>query len=165
MNGYCAGIVLPEERRTGVSAMASGRMSTSVGTYSLRRAHYLTESIKPQLSIEQQFVLIQLFREGDSDAKRKLVAHNMHLVVDFAKCYSNRGLSLLDLVRVGTQGIIQSLETYDPEGDLSLSAYTSKCVCRNIEDAIMSPNNSAAVLRAKTQATASIFNVGNSRRK
>ncbi len=162
MNGYIAGIVLPEDRRTGAVTATTGRMSASVGTYSLRRAHYLAESTKPRLSVEQQFTLIQLFREGDSDAKRKLVAHNMHLVVDFAKCHANRGLSLLDLVRVGTQGIIESLETYDPEGDLSLSAYTSKCICRNIEEAIMNRNNSAAVLRAKTQAVAPIVNVGNS---
>jgi DNA-directed RNA polymerase sigma subunit (sigma70/sigma32) len=144
--------------------MANGRMSTSAGTYSLRRSNYQIETKRPQLSVEEQCTLIQLFREGDNDAKRKLVAHNMHLVVDFAKVYANRGLSLLDLVRVGTQGIIESLETYEPEGDLNFSAYASKRICRDMEEAIMSRTHSAAMLRAAAPQLATFVNVGTQRR-
>jgi DNA-directed RNA polymerase sigma subunit (sigma70/sigma32) len=147
MNGYSESIILREDRRAGSSLSGSTRISTSAGTYSLRRAHYLSESKKPLLSVEQQHALIQLFREGDADAKRKLIAHNMHLVVDFAKCYANRGLALLDLVRVGTQGIIHALEHFELEGDLSFPTYVSRCICRNIEHAIMSQNHSTASLR------------------
>ncbi len=160
MNRHCEGIILPEDRRTA----AYGRMPTSAGTYLLRHANYQTATRMPPLSAEEQSMLIQLFRQGDSDAKRKLVAYNMHLVVDFAKRYANRGLSLLDLVRVGTQGIIESLETFEAEGDLGFSAYVSKCVCRNIEDAILNRNHKAAMSRAAAPQMATFVNVGTQRR-
>jgi DNA-directed RNA polymerase sigma subunit (sigma70/sigma32) len=155
MSPYCEGIVLPEDH---LASAANSRMSTAVGTYSLRRAHYMTGTRVPQLSQEHQSELIQPFRDGNDDARRKLVASNMHLVVDFAKRYSNRGLSLLDMVRVGTQGIIESLETFDLDGGQSLSAYTSRCICRCIEDAITNRNHSAGMLRAAAPQLATFVN-------
>ena len=126
----------------------SAHLSASAGTFSLRRAHYLTKTGKPlltaeQLTAEQQRALIELIRKGDAGARRKMIAHNMHLVLDFARHYANRGPLLFDLVREGNQGLIHALEKFEPEGDLSFSGYAALCIRQHIECAIMSRNNSS----------------------
>jgi len=164
MDENTEGITQPEDLRSEAALAGRACMSTSAGTFSLRRAHYFTETRKPLLSSEQQRALIQLMGKGDAGARRKLVDHHMYLVMDFAKRYHNRGLALLDLVRVGTQGLIHALEKFEPEGDLSFPAYASRCICRNIENAIANQNNSPVALQAATDPAASFVNFGNPRR-
>lgn len=133
--------VLCEPEAAGIA-----HLPTSAGTFSLRRAHYFTKTKKPllaaeQLTVEQQQALIKLIREGDVGAKQKMIAHNMHLVVDFAKRYANSGPAPLDLVREGNQGLIHALEKFDPEGGSSFSAYAALCIRQHIERTITNQNN------------------------
>lgn len=118
-----------------------GHSATSAGTFSRRRAHYLSESAKPQLTTALQLELIKLAREGDTDAKWKMIAHNMQLVLDSVKRYNNLGLTLLDLVLAGNQGLINALEKFDLDGDISFSTYAEQCVRKNIELAVMTRNH------------------------
>ena len=118
-------------------------LPTPVGTFSLRRAHYFTKTGMPllnkeQLTAEQQQALIRLVRKGDVGAKRKMIACNMHLVVDLARRYANCGSMPLDLIREGNHGLAQALEKFEPEGDYSFPAYATRCIRQNIERAIMS---------------------------
>lgn len=108
-----------------------------------RRAHYFTQARKQLLTEEQQQALIKLISEGNVGAKQTMIAQNMHLVVDFAKHFANRGLAPLDLIREGNLGLIHALEEFEPEGDFSFLAYATWCICQNIELAIMSRNNSS----------------------
>lgn len=112
------------------------------GTFSLRRAHYFTKPVKPLLTVEQQQALIELVREGDAAAKRKIIACNMHLVIDFAKRYANRGLEPLELVREGNHGLAQALEKFELEDDSGFPAYAALCIRQHIERAIMERSNS-----------------------
>lgn len=126
-------------------------LPASARSFSLRRAHYFTQSSKPLLNAEQQQSLIELIREGDAAAKRKMIAQNMHLVVDFAKHYANRGLAPLDLIREGTQGLIHAMEEFEPEGCFSFPAFATWCICENIERAIMNRSNSVSRCAARAQ--------------
>jgi DNA-directed RNA polymerase sigma subunit (sigma70/sigma32) len=122
----------------------AGHSPASAGPFPLRRAHYFTQERKPLLTVEQQQSLIKLIREGDAGAKRKMIAHNMQLVVDFAKHYANRGLAPLDLIREGNRGLILALEEFELECDLSFLAFATWHICQNIERAIMNLNNSSS---------------------
>lgn len=79
----------------------------------------------PLLSAEEERDLGRKVRKGDSDAKRKLVSHNLRLVVSVAKRYQHRGLSYLDLIQEGNLGLIRAAEKYDPERGFRFSTYAT----------------------------------------
>lgn len=112
-------------------------LPASAPSFSLRRAHYFGQSRKSPLTAEQLKALIKRVREGDADARRKIIAAHMHLVIDFAKHYANRGLAPLDLIRAGIQGLIQALEEFEPVGCSSFIAFATSYICETIERAIL----------------------------
>jgi DNA-directed RNA polymerase sigma subunit (sigma70/sigma32) len=118
------------------SANAGNFSPSSSGTFALRRAHYLKEAAKSQITPEQQLELIKLFRKGDAGAKRKMIALHMQLVLDVTKRNANRGVTLLDLVMEGNQGLIHALENYEPHEAVSFSEYATACIGQSIERAI-----------------------------
>jgi DNA-directed RNA polymerase sigma subunit (sigma70/sigma32) len=130
----------------------AGHIPSSSGTFALRRARYLNEAAKPQLSAEQQLELIRLFRQGDAGAKRKMIAHNMQLVLDITKRNANRGVSLLNMVMEGNQGLINALANYEPEQGISFTSYATTCISHSIERAIADQHDTASRCVAKLTA-------------
>lgn len=53
--------------------------------------------------------------EGDPEAKRLLVEHNLRLVAHIAKKYTGSGIDSDDLVSVGTIGLMKAVSTFRPE--------------------------------------------------
>jgi hypothetical protein len=131
----------------GPEATRGAHFPASEGTFSLRRANYLSKTGKPllaagQLTAEQQQELIELVRKGDAGAKRRMIAHFMQLVLDFTRHYANRGPMLLDLVREGNQGLIHALENFEPESGFSFPDYATLCIRQHIKRAIEDWHNS-----------------------
>lgn len=139
MNKYA---VAEENVLRGPEVVGTAHLPAPVGTFSLRRAHYLTGAGKSllaaeQLTADQQQALIKLAGEGDADAKRKLVAQHMYMVIDFAKRYANSGPTPLDLIREGNRGLVRALEKFEPESGASFLDYATLCIRQYIERAIM----------------------------
>lgn len=103
------------------------------------------------LGVEQQFALTKLIRESDIDANQRMVAHNLRLVFNIAKRYSNHGIALLDLVREGILGLIHALEKFELEGGFRFSAYARWCIREKIEHAIRNKTNYLLMTNCKVQ--------------
>jgi RNA polymerase nonessential primary-like sigma factor len=89
------------------------------------------------LSPNEEHDLTQRVRQGDFSARQKMTEHNLRLVVNIAKHYVNRGMSLLDLVEEGNLGLMHALDKFEPERGFRFSTYATWWIRQNIERAIM----------------------------
>ena len=91
----------------------------------------------PLLTAQEEVALARLTVQGDFEARQTMIERNLRLVVNIAKHYANRGLTLLDLVEEGNLGLIHALEKFDPERGFRFSTYATWWIRQNIERAIM----------------------------
>ena len=84
------------------------------------------------LSKEEEIKYVELFLNGDNNARNKLIEHNLRLVVFLAKKYENTGVDLEDLVSIGTIGLIKGVNTYKLDKNIKLATYASRCIDNEI---------------------------------
>ncbi|TSC65669.1 MAG: RNA polymerase sigma factor RpoD [Candidatus Doudnabacteria bacterium Gr01-1014_77] len=93
----------------------------------------------PPLRVAEVTELVRRVKEkNDSDARDKLVVHNLRLVVSVAKSrqFKNRGLGFLDLIQEGTLGLMRAIEKYNPSFGTKLSTYAVHWIKQSISRAI-----------------------------
>jgi RNA polymerase sigma factor (sigma-70 family) len=92
----------------------------------------------PLLSAEQERALAKLVVEkNDPRARDRLVRSNLRLVVNIAKKYVGRGLSLSDLVEEGNLGLIKAVDYFDPERGIRFSTYSAWWIKQSIKRALL----------------------------
>ncbi len=73
-------------------------------------------------------MISDLGTEYEEEAKSILIEHNLSLVVYIAKKFDNTGVGVEDLISIGTIGLIKSINTFDPDKNIKLATYASRCI-------------------------------------
>ena len=85
-------------------------------------------SFPKQLSKKEEQELLERCKNGDEDAKNKLIEHNLRLVAHIAKKYTSVFKDCDDAISIGTIGLIKGISSYNFEKNTKLSTYISRCI-------------------------------------
>lgn len=88
------------------------------------------------LTFAQEVEYAQAIEKGSDDARANLINANLRLVVSIAKKYIGRGLSFLDLVQEGNQGLMRAVEKFDWKRGFKFSTYATWWIRQAITRAI-----------------------------
>lgn len=83
---------------------------------------------KPLTAKEEEAELIKFHRDGDINARNKLVNHNMRLVAHIIKKYYSTYSDQEDIISIGTIGLIKGINTFDYTKGTRLATYASRCI-------------------------------------
>ena len=87
-----------------------------------------SESLPPPLEKEEESALLDALRDGDETVKQILIERNLRLVVYIARKFENTGIYVEDLISIGTIGLIKAINTFNPNKNIKLATYASRCI-------------------------------------
>ena len=93
--------------------------------------HYIggTDVLPVPLEADEEAEAIAgLGGEKDQQVKTSLIEHNLRLVVYIAKKFDNTGVGVEDLISIGTIGLIKAINSYNPDKNIKLATYASRCI-------------------------------------
>ena len=85
-------------------------------------------SFPPPLSAQKEKELVGKCVQGDTEAKNKLIEHNLRLVAHIVKKYYTATDEQDDLISIGTIGLIKAVSTFHPEKGSRLATYAARCI-------------------------------------
>ena len=81
------------------------------------------------LSNDETTQLINAMKTGDMVARKKLIHHNMKMVLYIAYKYQPIiNLPIDELISIGAVGLIKAIDNFDIEKNIKLSTYAYKCI-------------------------------------
>ena len=87
-----------------------------------------SDTLPPPLEREEEAAAIEALEDGDEEARKTLIEHNLRLVVYIAKRFENTGVNIEDLISIGTIGLIKGINTFNSEKKIKLATYSSRCI-------------------------------------
>lgn len=97
---------------------------------------YLKDVGKVELLGDKEQEVARRCAEGDEEAKNLLITANLRLVINIAKKYVGRGMSLTDLIQEGNLGLIKAVDKFDYTKGFKFSTYATWWIRQAIERAI-----------------------------
>ena len=88
------------------------------------------------LDAAEERELSQRAREGDEEARKRLIESNLRLVISIAKKYRGRGVSFEDLIQEGNAGLIKAVERFDPSLGNRFSTYATWWIRQGVTRAV-----------------------------
>lgn len=86
----------------------------------------------PPLTREQEVECFQRWKNGDVDAKEKLILHNMRLVAHVCKKYVGADEEMEELISIGTIGLMKAVVSFKQDYGSRFATYAVRCVDNEI---------------------------------
>ena len=92
--------------------------------------HYIggSDILPSPLKGAEEREALEALERGDECAKRRLVEHNLRLVVYIARRFEGASTNIEDLISIGTIGLIKAVGTYRTDKNIKLATYASRCI-------------------------------------
>lgn len=87
-----------------------------------------SETLPPPLTNDEENFLIEKLKDDQSTVRTILIERNLRLVVYIARKFENTGVGVEDLISIGTIGLIKAVNTFNPEKNIKLATYASRCI-------------------------------------
>ena len=87
-----------------------------------------SDLLPPPLSREEELAMMRRANAGDSGARSTLIERNLRLVVYISRKFENTGISIEDLISIGAIGLIKAVNSFDPDKNIKLATYASRCI-------------------------------------
>lgn len=84
--------------------------------------------LPPPLPKEKEQEIMEEIRQGNFKNRDLLIIHNLRLVVYIAKKFETKTSSTEDLVSIGTIGLMKAVKTFNPDKNIKLATYASRCI-------------------------------------
>ena len=81
---------------------------------------------EPLCESEERGCIIKM-REGDREARDRLIEHNLRLVAHVVKKYA-QSADIDDLISIGTIGLVKAVDSFDNSKNTRLATYAARCV-------------------------------------
>lgn len=98
------------------------------------------------LTDKEESYYIEAYENGDDEAKKILIEHNLRLVAHIAKKYSSQFYTLDDFISIGTIGLIKAVNTYSSSKSTRLATYAARCIENEILMSIRSSKKHSSEL-------------------
>ncbi len=87
-----------------------------------------TDAFPKPLSKKEECDLLEKMSQGDDNAKKKLIEHNLRLVAHIVKKYYANYSEQDDLISIGTIGLIKGINSFKYEKGTKLATYCARCI-------------------------------------
>ena len=108
--------------------LASAFMLLVSNAFLMLRLGKNTGSFPKPLSVKDEQKYLELWAQGDIEARNKLIEHNLRLVAHIVKKYYTQCAELDDLISIGTIGLIKGISSYKSDRGVRLATYASRCI-------------------------------------
>ena len=95
-------------------------------------ASYSNNLFPDPLSFEEESKYLELMKNGDREARNKLIEHNLRLVAHIVKKFDYKDGEQDDLISIGTIGLIKGIDTYQLNKNIRLTTYCARCIQNEI---------------------------------
>ena len=108
-----------------------------------QKCYYINgpETLPPPLPKEKELQIMEELRQGNDEHRDLLITHNLRLVVYIAKKFESKITSTEDLVSIGTIGLMKAVKTFNPDKNIKLATYASRCIDHEILMHLRKVNN------------------------
>lgn len=87
-----------------------------------------SDTLPPPLKGEEEKRVFEMLTTNPKKAREILITHNLRLVVYISKKFESTGIGIEDLISIGTIGLIKAVNTFNPEKNIKLATYASRCI-------------------------------------
>jgi RNA polymerase sporulation-specific sigma factor len=124
-------ITVQSERKLRLSAFRfRNRLVLILGGRRPDKIFYIggSDVLPPPLGPEEEKRVLEQLALNDEGAKAVLIERNLRLVVYIAKKFENAGVNVEDLISIGAIGLIKAVNTFNPDKNIKLATYASRCI-------------------------------------